>query len=158
MPLPGFRIIKTDTVISSKPQVTVRIFNDTIHLVVDQRLLVSDRMFYPVIAWVAIVAHSYTYGIICQPDTVFIIHIDIINAITVHSIIFIVVSNDVWSGVIWIHVHFEYSCTVCGNEKFFVIQRFNGIDADISETFFGLTDLFGIHVIYENTTLEGSYV
>ena len=68
MPLFCFGRVEADTVIGSKPKITFVIFDDGIYLIVDERLLVANRMFDPFITGILIVAY-------CDADTCLIINI-----------------------------------------------------------------------------------
>ena len=82
MPLFCFGRVEADTVIGSKPKITFVIFDDGIYLIVDERLLVANRMFDPFITGILIVAYCDADRVIGYPDA-FIIYIEVVNTVAV---------------------------------------------------------------------------
>ena len=64
MPGVASAFIQADTVVGSKPEVALVVFDDGVYLVVDQRLPVAYRMFYPGIFGIVVVADGNAYGVI----------------------------------------------------------------------------------------------
>ena len=153
MPLFCFGRVEADTVIGSKPKITFVIFDDGIYLIVDERLLVANRMFDPFITGILIVAYCDADRVISHPDA-FIIYIEVVNTVAVHGIIAIVIRHDVGGALIGIHIHFIYTGTICSYQYFFVIEGFDTCNADILQTDIQLYSLMNIHIIQINAFLE----
>lgn len=43
--------------------IAVMVFNDGIYPVIDELIVIADRVFYPLIIGISVVAYSYTNGI-----------------------------------------------------------------------------------------------
>lgn len=65
------------------------------YLVVDQRLSVSDRMLYPVVAFVPVVYNGNSFRVVGYPYPLFFININVIDVIAVHLIVAFVAGDDV---------------------------------------------------------------
>ena len=57
------------------------------YLVVDPRLSVSDRMLYPVVAFVPVVYNVNSFRVVGYPYPLFFININVIDVIAVHLIV-----------------------------------------------------------------------
>ena len=104
-------------------------------------------MLYPVIARIAVVAYRDADWIVCKPDALFVIHIKVGDVVAVHFVVLVVVGYDVWSGLIRVYIYLIYSCTVCCNKQFLIVQWLYACDADGCQAHSGLGTSFGVHVI-----------
>ena len=156
MPLPGFRLIKADSVTGSKPQISITILNDRMYLVVYQRLLVPNRMFYPIIIFIPIIHYRNSCRIISQPNTFFFININNINIVSVHCIIAFIISSNIRMCNTCIHIHFMYSHPFRSNQQFFLIQRTDSGNIYITQINRGTDNLASVHIKSKNTFLKGS--
>ena len=132
------------------------VFNDGIHLVVDERLLVADGMFDPLVTGVLIVAYSNADRIVGHPDAV-AVYIKIIDTIAVHGIIAVIIRHNIRLAFVSFHIHFIYTGTVCGYQYLFVIKSFDAGDTHVFQAGIELDGLMEIHVICIDTSLKGSY-
>ena len=153
MPLLCFSGVEADAIVGSEPEITFMVFDDGIHLVIDKRLLVADRMFDPFITGILIVAYCDADRVIGYPDA-FVIYIEVVNTVAVHGIIAIVIRHDVGGALIGIHIHFIYTGTICSYQYFFVIEGFDTCNADILQTDIQLYSLMNIHIVQINAFLE----
>ena len=129
------------------------IFDDGIHLVIDKRLLVADRMLDPLVTGILIVTYCDADRVISHPDA-FVIYIEVVNTVAVHGIVAIVIRHDVGGALIGIHIHFIYTGTICSYQYFFVIEGFDTCNADILQTDIQLYSLMNIHIVQINAFLE----
>ena len=65
------------------------------HMIINQRLLVADGMFYPVVVLISVVDYGDSRRIIGKPYSLFLIHIDIIDDISHHLVIAFVVGGEI---------------------------------------------------------------
>ena len=138
MPLPGFRLIKADSVTCSEPQVSVTVFNDRVYLVVDQRLSVSDRMLYPVVAFVPVVYNGNSFRVVGYPYPLFFININVIDVIAVHLIVAFVAGDDVRFRDTRVHVDFVYTHTFCRYQQLCLVQRLDSGNVYIAQIRIGV--------------------
>ena len=106
------------------------------YLVVYQRLLVPNRMFYPIIIFIPIIHYRNSCRIISQPNTFFFININNINIVSVHCIIAFIISSNIRMCNTCIHIHFMYSHPFRSNQQFFLIQRTDSGNIYINALFF----------------------
>ena len=85
-------------------------------MVIDQGLLVADRMFDPFVAWITIVLHGNSNRIVCHPYPALFVYIDIIDTVSVHAIVAVVVCYNKWLGLISLNVHFIDTSAIGGDQ------------------------------------------
>lgn len=83
------------------------------HLVVDQRLSVSDGMLYPVVVFVPVVYNGNPFRVVGYPYPLFFININVIDVIAVHLIVTFVAGGDVRFRDARVHIDFVYAHTFC---------------------------------------------
>ena len=109
------------------------VFDDGVYLVVDQRLPVAYRMFYPGIFGIIVVADGNAYGVIGYPDALLLVYVEVVDGVSVHAVVAVVVGHNVGLGPVVVHVHLVDACTVGGYQQFLVAERADAVDADVSQ-------------------------
>ena len=132
------------------------VFNDGIYLVIDEWLFIADRVFYPLIIGISVVAYSYTNGIISHPDALFTVNVDIIDGISVHWVVPVIVSNNVWYRFIGIGIHFVDTGPVCSYEDFIVIVGTDTVNTNVHQSGWDMHDFVLIQVIGKYSPLEST--
>ena len=136
VPLPAFAQVEADAVVGGIPQVSFAVFDDGVHLVVDERLLVAHRVFYPAVVGIPFVAHGDADGVVCHPDALFVVHVDVVDGVPVHRVVAVIVRHDVGNGFVRLCIHLVDADAIGGYQDFFLVEVLDAVDADVCQ--FGL--------------------
>ena len=86
------------------------------YLIIDDRLLITDRMLYPTIILITEIDYCDSCRVIGKPDSFFFININIGNIISIHLIITFVVCHNERRGITSIYINFVYSHSFRSNQ------------------------------------------
>ena len=87
-----------DSITGSEPQVTLTVPNDIMHLVISQRTAITVRVLEPFVTPITVIAYSDTSRIVGHPYTAILIHIYIVDVVSVHSVVAAVIGGNIWLG------------------------------------------------------------
>ena len=152
-----FSLIETDTITGCEPKITVTILHHVMYLIVHQRPVVAEGMFYKVITLITIITDCDTCGIIGKPNTLFFIHINVIDIVSIHPIIATIISCYIGFTHGCIHIQFVYPFSTCGYQKFMSVQSYNLVNlyiiGGLTRNDFSCSN----HVIYKYSLFVGSH-
>ena len=117
------------------------VLDDGVYLVIDEWLFIADRVFYPLVIGISVIAYSYADGIIGHPDTLLAVDVNVIDSISVHWVVPIVVGNDIRFGCIGIGIHLVDTGSVRCDENLIVIEGTDTVDADVHQSGWYMHDL-----------------
>ena len=104
LPFFGIGLIKADTIAGCKPKVTVTVLQYIMDLIVHQWKTVADGVSYQIITSITVVSDGDAGRIIGKPDAFLLIHINIIDIVSVHPVITIIISSYIGFTHACIHI------------------------------------------------------
>ena len=86
------------------------------YLIIDDRLLITDRMLYPTIILITEIDYCDSCRVIGKPDYFLYINIYIVNIISINLFITLVVCHNERRGITSIYINFVYSHSFRSNQ------------------------------------------
>ena len=126
-------VVEADAVVRGKPQIAVAVFDDGIHTVVHERLAVADGVLDPVEIGIAVVAHGDADGEVGHPDALFVVDVEVGDAVAVHRVVAVVVGRDVGFALVGIGVQPVDTGSVGSNEYRVLSEFLYAVDGDVRQ-------------------------
>ncbi len=114
-------------------------------------------MPYQVVTSITVVTDGDVGRIIGKPDTLLLIHINVIGVVSVHPVITAVISRYVGFTHVCIHIQFIYAFPTCGNQELMLVQSDNLVELYIIGRLAGDNSPFPSYVIYKYSLFIVSY-